>query len=83
MIILLQEPSLRKEFINLNPNYVSNINEEDILFFFERWVIRVQEQAFISVLRPTLNKDNVKFQLKWEPKNIATPPWLTLRSSLL
>lgn len=39
--------------------------------FFLRWIIRVQEQAFIYLLRPTLNKDNVKFQLKWEPHNIA------------
>lgn len=51
MVILLQEPSLRKEFIHMYPNYVNNINEEDILLFFDRWIIRVQEQAFISVLQ--------------------------------
>ena len=50
------------------PNYVNNINEDNILLFFERWIIRVQEQSFISVLRPTLNKDDVKFQLKWNLK---------------
>ena len=39
-------------------------------FFFLRWVIRVQEQGLISALRPSLNKDNVKLQLQWEPVNI-------------
>lgn len=34
MVILLQEPSLRKEFINMYPNHVNNNNEEDILLFF-------------------------------------------------
>lgn len=34
MVILLLEPSLRKEFIHMYPNYVNNINEEDILLFF-------------------------------------------------
>ena len=54
----------------MHPNHVNKINEEDIILFFERWVIRVQEQGLISALRPSLNKDNVKFQLQWEPVNI-------------
>ena len=55
----------------MHPNHVNKINEEDIiLFFFLRWVIRVQEQGLISALRPSLNKDNVKLQLQWEPVNI-------------
>ena len=35
-VILLQEPTFRKrkEFINMYSNYVNNINEEDILLFF-------------------------------------------------
>ena len=56
----------------MHPNHVNKINEEDIIlfFFFLRWVIRVQEQGLISALRPSLNKDNVKLQLQWEPVNI-------------
>jgi hypothetical protein len=47
------------------------MGEDDILLFFERWIIRVQEQAFITALQPSLNRDDVKFQYNWEPKDIT------------
>lgn len=39
--------------------------------YFETWVIRAQEQAFISALQPSLNTDTkVKIQTNWTPKNL-------------
>jgi len=39
---------------------VLSVNEIDILINCTRWMIRVQEQAIITVLKPTVNRDNVK-----------------------
>lgn len=36
-------------------------------------MIRLQEQAIITVLKPTVNRDNVKFLTQWTPKNVAKP----------
>ncbi|CAJ0755110.1 3628_t:CDS:10 [Entrophospora sp. SA101] len=44
-----------------------------ILINCTRWIIRVQEQAIITVLKPTVNRDNVKFLTQWTPKNVAKP----------
>jgi hypothetical protein len=41
------------------------------LQYFETWIIRTQEQAFISALQPSLNTDTkVKIQTNWSPKNL-------------
>ena len=66
---LLLEPSITQKFRLSHSGYVLNLNELEILQYFERWLIRVQEQAIISYLNPQLNKDSVKFQLNWEPKS--------------
>jgi len=52
---------------------VLSVNEIDILINCTRWIIRVQEQAIITVLKPTVNRDNVKFLTQWTPKNVAKP----------
>jgi hypothetical protein len=36
-------------------------------------MIRLQEQAIITVLKPTVNRDNVKFLTQWTPKIVAKP----------
>jgi len=36
-------------------------------------MIRVQEQAIITILELTVNRDNVKFLTQWTPKNVVKP----------
>jgi len=52
---------------------VLSVNEIDILINCTRWVIYIQEQAIITALKPTVNRDNVKFLTQWTPKNVAKP----------
>jgi hypothetical protein len=65
--------NLLHEFALKHQDYVLSVNEIDILINCTRWMIRVQEQAIITVLKPTVNRDNVKFLTQWTPKNVAKP----------
>jgi len=65
--------NLLHEFAIKHQDYVLSVNEIDILINCTRWIIRVQEQAIITVLKPTVNRDNVKFLTQWTPKNVAKP----------
>lgn len=67
---LVLEPSIRREYIKQSDkNYKLNVNEYDILKYLEIWIIRVQEQIFISSLNPSLNTEKkVKLKTNWTPK---------------
>ncbi|CAJ0827275.1 6357_t:CDS:10 [Entrophospora sp. SA101] len=71
--VVVTEVNLLHEFAIKHQDYVLNVNEIDILINCTRWIIRVQEQAIITVLKPTVNRDNVKFLTQWTPKNVAKP----------
>jgi hypothetical protein len=71
--VVVTEVNLLHEFAIKHQDYVLSVNEIDILINCTRWMIRVQEQAIITVLKPTVNRDNVKFLTQWTPKNVAKP----------
>jgi len=53
--------NLLHDFAIKHQDYVLSVNEIDILINCTRWMTRVQEQATITELKPTVNRDNVKF----------------------
>jgi len=71
--VVVTEVNLLHEFAIKLQDYVLSVNEIDILINCTRWMIRVQEQAIITVLKPTVNRNNVKFLTQWTPKDVNKP----------